>query len=391
MMSDESGIALYFDPPSHHFLGDRLFDRSFASHSGDQILEPYAYLKDLLNARGVTVRTADYLPSRPDGARNIYVSAGILTNYQHLSSRRDVVLSAFFAMECPTVDPVMYRGLKRAQHFFKRVYSWSDSGSLEPFVGDVLRCLPFKWPQSFNSVHEGVWNRTDRGFLVMLNSNRLPRHNAPCRELYSERMRAIEYFGRTGELDLYGHGWDGPTYRVGPWHVPGTFGAIRMPGTVQIAGRKLVACWQRILPEPRLVAARRIYKGFARSKSETLGKYTFALCFENSILKGYVTEKIFDCFFAGTIPVYWGAPDIEDQLPSGCFIDKRQFKDYAELKGYLKSLDEADIRRFKENARNFIESPRFRPFTKQAFADLFGRIIDEDADVPLDGTSAKAS
>lgn len=390
-MSEGARIALYFEPPSHHFYGDKLFDRNCASTAGDEILEPYAHLKDFLNARGIPVHTADRLPSDPDGARNVYVSAGVLANYRRLAARSDVVLSAFFAMECPTVDPMMYRELNRAQHSFRRVYSWSDSASLEPFVGGPLRCLPLKWPQSFNAVHERVWNGTDRAFLVMLNSNKLPRHDSPCRDLYSERVRAIEYFSRTGDMDLYGNGWDKPTYRVGPWHVPGTFGTIRMPGTVQIVSRTLVACWQRIVPEPRLVAARKVYKGFARSKAETLGKYTFSLCFENSVLKGWITEKIFDCFFAGTIPIYWGAPDIQDHVPSNCFIDKRQFKDYADLKSHLKSLTERDLRTYKENARAFIESPRFQPFTKQAFAELFGRMIEEDTGVALGGTAEKAS
>jgi hypothetical protein len=294
-------------------------------------------------------------------------------------------------MECPTVDPLMYRELNAAQHFFKRIYSWSDSASLEPFVGGPLRCLALKWPQSFNAVHERIWANTDRGFLVMLNSNRLPRYETPCRELYSERMRAIAYFSQTGDIDLYGNGWDGPTYRVGPWYVPGTFGRIRMPGTVQIAGRRLVAAWQRIFPEPRLVAARKVYKGFARSKSETLGRYTFALCFENSVLKGWITEKIFDCFFAGTIPVYWGAPDIEEHIPADCFVDRRQFRDYADLASYIKSLGAADIRSYRQHAREFIESARFAPFSKQAFADLFARIIEEDAGVALGEPTARAS
>ena len=52
------------------------------------------------------------------------------------------------------------------------------------------------------------------------------------------------------------------------------------------------------------------WRGPARSKSETLGRYTFALCFENMVLKGWITEKIFDCFYSGTVPIYLGAPDL---------------------------------------------------------------------------------
>ncbi len=376
-MNQQTRIAVYFDPPSHHFFGDRLFDPNFAAHGGDQLLAPYIHAKGVLAARGIPVHTADFLPSAPDGASNLYFSFGILANYERLAKRKDVILSGFFAMECPTVDPKMYRELNRAQQFFKRIFSWSDSQSLEPFVGGELRCLPLHWPQSFESVHE-IWRRTERNFLVMMNGNKLPRYRSHCRELYSERLGAIEYFSRTGEIDLYGIGWDAPTSKVGPAFVPGTFQKVHMPGTAQWINRKLVTYWQRVVPEPRLVAARRVYKGFSKSKSETLGKYKFALCFENSILKGWITEKIFDCFFAGTVPVYWGAPDVTDCIPENAFIDKRKYPTYPELREYLKSLTEKDIQGYKENARDFLASEKFKPFSKDSFAKIFTNAVEED-------------
>lgn len=36
---------------------------------------------------------------------------------------------------------------------------------------------------------------------------------------------------------------------------------------------------------------------------------------ENSIATDYVTEKLYDAFVAGCVPVYYGAPNIEDLLP----------------------------------------------------------------------------
>ena len=382
-----SRVELYIDPPTHHFLKDRLFDSAFAPHLGDQVLAPYAHLKEFFEARGIAVHTADFL-GPPDGALKVYVSLGRWMQYRKLASRPDVILSAILAIEAPAVEPGLYRDLKHAQHVFRRVYSWSDSASLEPFVGGPLRCLPMRWPQSFEAVHEKIWARSGRKFLVMINGNKILRYPTPCRELYSERMKAVEYFGRTGDIDLYGRGWDVPTYRIGHWHVPGTFGKVTVPGTIQRMHRSLVHRWQRIFSEPLLAAARRAYRGSAVSKSETLGNYTFALCFENSILKGWVTEKLFDCFFAGTVPVYWGAPDIEECVPPDCFIDMRQFQDYGALKEHLKSLKESDIRRYKENARAFLASPGFRPFTKQAFTEIFARMVEEDAGVKLGGPAA---
>jgi hypothetical protein len=128
-----------------------------------------------------------------------------------------------------------------------------------------------------------------------------------------------------------------------------------------------------------LIVPRRVYRGTARSKRETLGRYKFALCFENMILNGCITEKIFDCFYAGTVPVYWGAPDISRYVPPECFIDMRNFTSYAHLRDFLRSLREGAIRDYKESARTYLASEPFERFRKSAFADRFVRMVAEDA------------
>ena len=365
-------VALFLDPASRHFLADRLFNVTDGRLNGDRILAPYAYLRDVLAAKGIPVRTADYLPGGGGDVQNVYVSMGMLQNYARIARRGDATLSAFFAMECPIADPSLYRELGRVQGYFNRIFSWSDSASLEEFAGRRLRLESFRWPQSFDDAHEAVWRRRERQFLVMINANKRPR--VTTRELYSERLRCLDYFSRRREIDLYGPGWDGPAYRRGSTWLPGSIRGIQ---------RRLLGHWQRLRPDPLLEAARRVYRGPARSKADILGRYTFAVCFENMILKGWITEKIFDCFFAGTIPIYWGAPDIGKYVPPGCFIDMRNFRDYANLSQHLDSLGEADIRRHKESARKFLRSSLFYPFSKQAFVELFLRIIREDTGVEV--------
>lgn len=368
-MDRQTRVALYIDPPSHHFLADRLFDADSARLGGDQLMAPYVHLRDTLNAGGVRVHTADRLPVEPDGSRTVYVSMGMLENYRRLAATRpDVALSAYFAMECPIVEPRMYRALRDAQHYFRRIYSWSDSATLERFVGAPLRCCKFWWPQSFDTVHEAIWRNRDRDFLVMINANKLPR--LYWQELYTERMRAVEYFQRNDEIHLYGKGWDAPSMRVGRTRVPYTFRRL---------GHEMRRHWQRVRPDPLLQAARHAWRGVAESKSTTLGRYTFALCFENSVMNGWITEKLFDCFFAGTVPVYWGAPDITEHVPADCFIDMRQFDGYADLREFLRSLSDDAVEAYRLSARRFLGSPAFHRFSKQAFTEIFVRILIEDA------------
>lgn len=336
-------VTLYIDPPSHHFLGDRLFILEDNRPVGDQMNAPYVYLREQFASEGIAIHTADLLcQAPPSTGRNVYVSMGYLKNYEKIVKRSDTVASAFFALECPIVEPSLYRALNRVQRDFKRIYSWSDSASLEPFVGSRLRLESMCWPQSFDRVHEAVWDQPRHKFMVMINSNKLPR--LYVQELYTERQKAVEYFSRTNEIELYGPGWNDPSSRVGKTWVPATVRRIQ---------REIIRRWHWIRPDPLLEAARRVYRGRANTKAETLGQYTFALCFENMILTGWITEKIFDCFFAGTVPIYWGAPNITDRIPAECFIDMRQFSNYQDLRAYLKSLDEQTIRTYRQHARDF--------------------------------------
>jgi alpha(1,3/1,4) fucosyltransferase len=206
----------------------------------------------------------------------------------------------------------------------------------------------------------------------MINGNKIPRLS--LNELYSERLQALAYFDRFGEVDLYGVGWDGPAYHVGETWIPGSLRAM------SYTARK---SWRKLRPrkDPVSLAIRSAYRGRTDHKAATLGGYTFALCFENSALEGWVTEKIFDCFFAGTVPVYWGAPDVERWVPSECFIDMRRFSGYEDLRTFLRDLSPSEIEAYREAAREYLQSERYRPFTKQAFAELIGEIVAQDAGI----------
>ena len=49
-------------------------------------------------------------------------------------------------------------------------------------------------------------------------------------------------------------------------------------------------------------------------------KYKFVICFENSKTNGYVTEKIFNAFLAGAVPIYDGAPNIDEYVLKNSYI-----------------------------------------------------------------------
>ena len=88
----------------------------------------------------------------------------------------------------------------------------------------------------------------------------------------------------------------------------------------------------------------KIKPSFCDNKIETISNYKFTVCFENTQYEGYVTEKMIDCFIAGTIPVYLGAPDVEEFVPKDCFIQYDEFNSLEELEKYLKESNERQLR-----------------------------------------------
>ena len=55
-------------------------------------------------------------------------------------------------------------------------------------------------------------------------------------------------------------------------------------------------------------------------KWDGLAPFRYSVAIENSRHDHYWTEKIADCFLAGTVPIYWGAPNINNYFPAEAMI-----------------------------------------------------------------------
>lgn len=72
------------------------------------------------------------------------------------------------------------------------------------------------------------------------------------------------------------------------------------------------------------------------SKVALYSQYKFVIAFENSVLEDYVTEKLYDPLLAGTVPIYLGAPNVEEYLPGDdCVVRADRFDSPKELAQYL--------------------------------------------------------
>lgn len=73
---------------------------------------------------------------------------------------------------------------------------------------------------------------------------------------------------------------------------------------------------------PGLSPMTRFGRGFRDlpDKWDGLAPFRYSVAVENSRHDHYWTEKIADCFLAGTVPIYWGAPNIRDYFPADSMI-----------------------------------------------------------------------
>ena len=79
------------------------------------------------------------------------------------------------------------------------------------------------------------------------------------------------------------------------------------------------------------------------TKLAVIGRYKFTLAYENSQAEGYVTEKFFHPLIAGSVPVYWGAPDVGGFAPHpSSYVNAEDFGSAAELAAHLAYLDRND-------------------------------------------------
>ena len=162
-------------------------------------------------------------------------------------------------------------------------------------------------------------------------------------ELYSHRVRAIRWFEATApqDFDLYGGGWDSANFPS--------------------------------------------YCGRVNDKLATLSHYRFSICYENAKgIPGYITEKILDCFRAGTVPVYGGAPNIAQWIPKDCYIDIGQFPTYAELYEHLRSMDATTHASYLNRIQLYLTSRESYPFSCECFVATLTQFLVFDVQTRRD-------
>jgi len=83
-------------------------------------------------------------------------------------------------------------------------------------------------------------------------------------------------------------------------------------------------------------------------------RYRFSIAFENSSHPGYTTEKLLDALVAGTVPIYWGNPDVARDFNAACLINCHDFDSFEAVVQYVQEVD-----RDEALYRAYLEAPVF--------------------------------
>jgi hypothetical protein len=333
--------AIYANFVAQGFEKNAIFDLTHPWNR-DNCFYPYYLMREKLKHHGFEINTADVN------------SDGSIAFCLHLDVQRQEVSKPCYLLmlETPQVCPA--NGISSNWDCYRKVFTWND----ELISGDRFIKINFPNPIYIHPI-DGFSAR-DR-FCCLISSNRTL-STQDDRILYPERVKAIRWFEQNApqDFDLYGMDWDIPVVAGG------------------LVGKLARRFWRTL---GRLVTMRPFpsYRGRVAHKRDVLDRTRFAICYENvRDLPGYITEKIFDCFFSGCVPVYWGASNITDYIPADCFVDRRQFCDTEEVYRFLKTITEQEFRGYQQRIAAFLQSDAAYPFSSEFFAETIVMTIAHD-------------
>jgi alpha(1,3/1,4) fucosyltransferase len=296
--------------------------------------KPFVALKKKMNAMGHILSTIDQYPLE---SYEKFIFLDFPSNNPEIllelnAAGKDMYLILFESeiIKPDNWDVSNYR-------FFKKIFGWKPI-----YNANYARLMV---PQNID-VCKSTIPFYNRKLACLVAGNKF---NVDARELYSERRKIIRWFetNAANDFSLYGKGWE--------------------------KGEKI---WDNRLVRKISMLQKLCTKSYPSycgeigKKRSTLGGYKFNFCFENATgIKGYITEKIFDALLSGTVPIYWGAPDIFEFIPREAIIHFPDFQNIKELYLYISTMGESEWNKYLKAALDFVGSSNIVPFSPEYFAD----------------------
>ena len=329
-------------------LRDNLPFTAGAGPNGGDFFLPWRQLREAFLAHGVALNTADRNRGRP------------VAFELHLNAQRRLRKPS--ARPCYTYlseDPLVRRsnGDPEVLANYRLVFTNNET------LIDGRHTLRLDYPNDLRPRAVAGWQARDLHCVVIASNKALI--NPDPRNLHAARLAVIREYERAApeRFALFGHGWDQPPVR--PGHL----------GRIEARLRRWLGRRQRnARPFPS-------WRGTVVRKAEVLDRARFCICYENTRgSPGYLTEKIFDCFTSGCVPVYIGTTHAEPPIPADCFIDGDRFATPAALRQFLDQVTPAQFAGCQQAILRFLASPASARFGNAHFcATLVERIVADRA------------
>lgn len=327
---------------------NKFFDPNEAAPVSHTIL-PWCYLASEAKKQGIEMMTGDVFLAMSDKPKETLLISHMITPRTHQLITSGAKPLALFSQESPLIAFRFFFDLKKHSALYPHTFmprGFKNKVSSNTIFHDLY----FPEPYTQGTLIPANWS--NRKHLTMISGNKRSPFTLKrliggilsgkfYRELYKERLNVVNYFSGHN-FDLYGMGWQ-----------------KEMPGETPELRKAINAC----------------YRGPVEDKLATLREYRFTVTLENTISPGYITEKIFDAIFAGSVPLYLGAPDITDFVPADCFIDLRKFKDFTALRTYLENFTEAEYQKMHSAMQKYVHGEQYTPFSQEYFTKQMIELI----------------
>lgn len=341
-------VALFLGYPAH--LNNQVFNPN-SPVNRDNCCYKWQFLRQFLFKRGIELQTYDVFErrrERPDFYFFINFSRESLLYILRRKIRRHQILLWAYETQIALNNILSYRRfmwifLEKFPTFPQIVLTHNKQ-----FI-DGKRFRRLLIPQPFFSSHRTFGELGKKLFSAMIYTNKVSRSKG---ELFSLRREIIRFFEKhhPDSLDVYGVGWNKP-----------------------------LTIFEKLFPSRMFYTS--LYRGACASKLEILANYKFTFCIQNHQYPNDIDEKIFDALFAGSVPIYYGAPNILEYIPEDCFIDFGKFQNLDNLFTFMEEVASSDkLQRMKECGWEFLNSERFTPFRVETFCETIYKALIDLAD-----------
>jgi hypothetical protein len=238
-------------------------------------------------------------------------------------------------------NPMIYPGNWESDFHnrFNRVYTWNDD------LVDNIKYFKINYATQTKGKMSLVVTKKEfvnRKLCGMISGAKYLDHP---NSIYQLRIDIINWFQKNSEneFDLWGQGW----------------GKFNLP----------------------------CYRGESSNKMITGNGYKFLFALENAKnFSGYISEKIFDAFVSGSVPIYSGAPNVVSHIPKNTFISFDDFDSMDHLLVYLKSISYESYCEYLKNIDVFLNSDKFDQFTLENLSNYALEHISADSSDRLAAT-----